>query len=145
MSTNNLSAREIQRQWHLMDAKNQTLGRLATDIAKLLMGKNKANYVPYLDLGDNVVVVNAAKVKVSGKKETQKKYYRHSGYPGGLKTETLAEVRAEKPEQLVIHAVKGMIPHTKLGRQMIKKLHVFAETTHPFKKQVKTENKEEVK
>lgn len=147
MSTNVLSAREIRRAWHLIDAKNRGLGRLATEATTFLMGKNKPQYVPFLDIGDNVVVVNAAKVKVSGNKETQKKYVRHSGYPGGLREETLASLRERRPENVIIHAVKGMLPGTKLGRQMIKKLHVFAGSEHPFKKQVKSEveSKEEKK
>ncbi|MCL5784946.1 MAG: 50S ribosomal protein L13 [Patescibacteria group bacterium] len=137
MSTNRLTASEIQRKWHLIDAKNQPLGRLASGIAQVLMGKNKPNFVPYLDTGDNVVVVNAAKVKVTGKKEQQKLYIRHSGYPGGLRTETLAQVREKKPAELITHAVKGMVPRTKLGRQMIKKLHVFSGGEHPFKDKIK--------
>ncbi len=137
MSTNKLSAKEIKRAWHLIDAKNQILGRLATDVAKILMGKNKPNYVPYLDCGDNMVIINASKVKVTGKKETQKKYVRHSGYPGGLKVETLEKVRQNAPEKIIIHAVSGMLPKNKLGRVMIKKLHVFAGETHPFTKELK--------
>lgn len=142
MSTNVVSAKEIKRQWHLVDAKSKTLGRLASDVAQVLMGKNKPNWVPYLDMGDFVVVVNADKVKVSGKKETAKKYYRHSGYPGGLRTETLSEVRAKKPEELIRHAVGGMVPKTKLGRQIIKKLHIYAGTEHPYKRQLKEEQKD---
>lgn len=126
MSTNVLSAKDIQRKWHLIDAKDQILGRLATQVAKVLMGKNKAHYVPYLDTGDFVVVVNAARVKVSGKKETQKVYTRHSGYPGGLKTETFDKLLTRKPQYIIEHAVKGMLPHNKLGRQMIKKLKVYS-------------------
>lgn len=141
MSTNVLSARDIRRKWHLIDAKNRGLGRLATEAAIFLMGKNKPQYVPYLDNGDNVVVVNAAKVKVSGNKETQKKYIHHSGYPGGLRVETLASLRERKPEDIVIHAVRGMLPGTKLGRQMVKKLHVYSGPEHPFKKQLITEEK----
>lgn len=136
MSTNSVSAKDIKREWHLIDAKNQVLGRLATEVAKILMGKNKPNYVPYLDMGDNVVVINAVKVITTGKKEQQKSYVRHSGYPGGLKVEQLAKVRENKPEQIIIHAVKGMIPKTRLGRQMVKKLHVFAGSEHPFKRQL---------
>lgn len=135
MSTNVFSAREIKRDWRLVDAKNKILGKMAGEVAGLLMGKNKPQFVPYLDLGDNVVVVNAAKVMVSGKKEEQKRYIRHSGYPGGLKEESLKDLRQKAPEKIVIHAVAGMLPKTKLGRQMIKKLHVFSGTDHPFKKQ----------
>lgn len=137
MSTASLSVKEIERKWHLIDAKNQVLGRLATDIAKLIMGKNKAQYVPYLDTGDNVVVINAALVKVSGKKEEQKKYVRHSGYPGGYKEETLEKLRSKRPEEIIRHAVWGMVPKGSLGRKMIKKLHVFAGKEHSFADQMK--------
>lgn len=137
MSTNNLSAKSIQRNWHLVDAKNQILGRIATEIATKLSGKNKPNFVPFLDNGDNVVVVNAAKVAVTGKKEQQKKYVRHSGFPGGLRVEILKDVRAVKPEEMITHAVKGMLPKNKLGKKMIKKLHVFAGNEHPFDRQLK--------
>lgn len=136
MNTNKFSAKDISRSWRLIDAKNQILGRVATEAAKILMGKHKPQYVPYLDLGDIVVIVNAAKVKVTGKKEIQKKYIRHSGYQGSLRVESLAQVRQTKPETIITHAVAGMLPKSKLGRQMVKKLHVFAGGEHPFKKQV---------
>lgn len=139
MSTNVVSAKDIKRSWYLVDAKNAVLGRLASDVATILMGKKKANYIPYLDMGDNVVIVNAVKVKVTGKKETEKKYARHSGYPGGFRTENLSQVRERKPEEIIVHAVKGMLPKSKLGRVMIKKLHVYAGTEHPFKKQIAVE------
>ncbi|RJP46074.1 MAG: 50S ribosomal protein L13 [Armatimonadetes bacterium] len=143
MTTNKLSVKDIKRDWHLIDARNQILGRIASGAASLLIGKNKAQYVPYLDTGDNVVVINAAKVKVTGKKETEKRYYRHSGYPGGLKVKTLKEIRHEKPEEVITHAIKGMVPKTKLGRQMMKKLHVFAGSDHTFKRQIgEVESKE---
>ncbi|MBI4036970.1 50S ribosomal protein L13 [Candidatus Daviesbacteria bacterium] len=136
MSTNRVCAKDIKRNWQLIDAKNQILGRLSSQIATILMGKQKPEFVPYLDLGDQVVVINAAKVKVTGQKENQKKYIHHSGYPGGYKEEKFSEVRAEKPERLIIHAVTGMLPKNKLGRKMVKKLHVFAGSEHPFKKQL---------
>lgn len=139
MNTNRFSVKEIRRTWYLIDAKDEPLGRLATGIAKLLIGKNKPQYVPYLDFGDNVVVINASKVKVSGRKETEKKYIRHSGYPGGLRVENFATVRKTQPEKIIAHAVSGMIPKNKLGRKMIKKLHVFAGSEHPFEKQLKQE------
>lgn len=135
MSTNALKKSEIKRDWHLIDAKGKILGRLATEIAALIMGKNKPNFVSYLDNGDYVVVVNAKQVKVTGKKESQKVYTRHSGYPGGLRQETLSKLRERKPEDIIIHAVKGMIPKTKLGRDMITKLHVYGGDKHPFEKQ----------
>lgn len=126
MSTNVLSAKNIQRQKHTIDASGKILGRLATEVAKLLMGKNKPTYVPYLDVGDFVVVVNAAQVKVSGKKSANKKYTRHSGYPGGLKVETFDQMIQRRPEYVIEHAVWGMLPKSKLGRQMIRKLTVYA-------------------
>jgi large subunit ribosomal protein L13 len=136
MSTNVLSKRDIKRDWHLVNAKNQTLGRLATQIATMLLGKNKVNYVPYLDNGDYVVVTNAANVKVTGKKKSQKKYVRHSGYPGGLTVETFDQLIIRRPEEVIRHAVWGMIPKTKLGKEMIKKLHIFSGNDHKFKKQL---------
>lgn len=145
MSTNVVSAKNIKRSWHLLDAKDEILGRLAGKAARLLMGKNKSSYVPYLDTGDYVVIINAKDVSVTGKKEEQKKYVRHSGFPGGLKEETLSKLRKRKPEDVVIHAVKGMLPKTKLGRQMIKKLHVFATKEHAFEKNFKKEDKGEEK
>jgi len=146
MSTNSVSAKSIRRDWHLVDAKNQTLGRLAGSIAKILMGKNKVNYVPYLDMGDFVVITNASGIKVTGKKATQKKYYSHSGFPGGLRTQTYANMITDKPAEVIKHAVKGMLPNNKLRPKMLKKLFVFADTNHPYKKQLKLETKtEEVK
>ena len=125
MSTNVLSANDIKREKHTIDASNQILGRLSTEVAKLLMGKHKPQFVPYLDTGDFVVVTNAFKIMVSGKKTTDKKYYRHSGYPGGLKTETFDKLIVRKPEFIIEHAVKGMLPKGKLGRAMFKKLTVY--------------------
>lgn len=135
MSTNVLSAKDIKREWHFVDAEGKVLGRLSTDAAIKLLGKNKPYFVPYLDVGDYVVITNASKVRVTGKKQKQKKYVRHSGYPGGLKTETLNELMNRKPEEIIRHAVKGMLPKTKLGRKMIKKLHIFAGPEHPFGKE----------
>lgn len=126
MSTNTLSAKEIKREKHIIDASNKILGRLSTEVARLLMGKHKANWVPYLDCGDYVVVTNASKVKVSGKKSTSKTYTRHSGYPGGLTVETFDKVMVKKPEFIIEHSVKGMLPKGKLGHSMFKKLTVYA-------------------
>lgn len=137
MSTNRLSAKDIKREWHLIDAKNQILGRLSTQIAQVLMGKDKPFYVPYLEMGDNVVVINAAKILISGKKTQQKKYYHHSGYPGGFKVENLAQLLVRKPEEVILRAVKGMLPKNKLGQKMIKRLHLFSGPTHSFEKQLK--------
>lgn len=111
---------------HLVDANNKILGRLASQVAEILMGKNKGNYAPNIDTGDNVVVVNAQKVLLSGKKEKQKIYWRHSGYPGGLRSQTAAQIRSKNPQQLIRHAVLGMMPKTRLGKIMAKKLQIYA-------------------
>ena len=121
----------IDRQWYLVDAENQTLGRLATEVASVLRGKNKASYTPHLDTGDFVVVVNAEKIKVSGNKSSQKLYRRHSGRPGGMKTETFEALQERIPERIVEKAIKGMLPHNALGRQMFRKLKVYKGTEHP--------------
>ena len=126
MSTNTFSAKDIKREKHVVDASGKILGRLATELATILMGKNKPALVPYWDTGDFVVVTNASQVKVTGKKMKEKTYTRHSGYPGGLRIETFDKVLTSKPEYVIEHAVKGMLPHNRLGRQMIKKLKVFA-------------------
>lgn len=124
MSTNIVSAKDIKRDTHTIDASGKILGRLATEIATILMGKKKPEYVPYLDMGDFVIVTNAGKVKVTGKKSKDKIYVSHSGYPGGLKQENFDKMISRKPAYIIEHAVKGMLPHSKLGRQMIKKLTV---------------------
>ncbi len=118
--------KEVERCWHLIDAKGQILGRFATRIARLLMGKDKPVWVPYLDLGDYVVVVNAKEVAVTGKKEIQKRYFRYSGYPGGLKSESLAQLRGRRPEEIIRRAVRGMLPKNKLGDRMITRLYVYS-------------------
>ena len=143
MSTNVLSSKQIDRRWHLVDAQDQVLGRIATEIATKLMGKNKASFVPYLDNGDFVVVTNATKVKVSGKKMNQKLYHRHSGYPGGMRVDTLSQMMDKKPTEVIKHAVRGMLPKNKLGDKMIKKLHVFSGSEHNFRKQLGLELKTE--
>lgn len=121
-----MSAKNIKREKHVIDASGKILGRLSTEIATILMGKNKPSFVPYLDLGDFVVVTNAGKIKVTGKKVKDKLYIRHSGYPGGLREETFDKMLARRPEYIIEHAVKGMLPGNKLGRQMLKKLKVYA-------------------
>ena len=121
----------IDRQWYLVDAENQTLGRLATEVASVLRGKNKASYTPHLDTGDFVVVINADKVRVSGSKPQHKLYRRHSGRPGGMKVETFAHLQERLPERIVEKAIKGMLPHNVLGRQMFRKLKVYKGAEHP--------------
>src|SRR5688572_23291789 len=121
---------EIKRSWHHIDAKGKVLGRASTEIAKLLMGKQKPYYVSHLDCGDYVIVTNAKDVSVTGKKETQKKYYRHSGYPGGFKEETLQKLRERNPVQIIRHAVKGMLPQNKLRDRMLKRLLIYTGEEH---------------
>ncbi|MFO7928169.1 MAG: 50S ribosomal protein L13 [Candidatus Humimicrobiaceae bacterium] len=133
--TYNAKKEEIDRKWYLIDASGKTLGKLATEAAKILRGKNKAIYTPNVDCGDFVVVINAEKIKVSGKKMQDKKYYKHSGYIGNLKTETLEEKLKKKPEDVVRIAVKGMLPHNKLNRKVIKKLKIYKGSSHPHKAQ----------
>ena len=124
---------EIKREWHLLDVKDKILGRSASDIALLLMGKNKPNFVRNLDCGDYVVVTNAKDIKVTGTKEGSKKYSRHSGYPGGFKQETLSELRERRPEEIIKRAVSGMLPQNKLRAKMLKRLYVFAQEEHTYK------------
>lgn len=130
---------DIVRTWHLIDVEGQTLGRVATAVATLLMGKSKPYFVRHLDCGDYVVVVNAKGVKVTGKKEGQKKYYRYSGFPGGLSIETLEKLRTRKPTDIIIHAVKGMLPQNRLRDQMLERLHVYSNTKHPYGDKLKTQ------
>jgi large subunit ribosomal protein L13 len=135
MKTSIPSPDGITRQWHLIDAEEAVLGRIASKAAKILMGKHKPTYTPFLDTGDHVIVVNAAKVRLTGNKEEQKLYRRHSGYPGGL-TETQArKVRVSRPTRMVEEAVQGMLPKSKLGKQMYRKLQVYAGPTHPHQAQ----------
>ncbi len=127
----------IKRDWHLIDVEDKTLGRIATEIAQLLMGKAKPYFVRNLDVGDYVVVINAKNVKVTGNKEEQKTYARHSGYPGGFKSETLRELRARRPEAVIYHAVKGMLPDNKLQKQMLTRLFIFKDAEHTYKDKFK--------
>jgi large subunit ribosomal protein L13 len=121
----------IERKWYVVDATGHTLGRLSSEIASILRGKNKPTFTPHIDTGDNVIVVNADKIKVTGKKMDQKIYYNHSDYPGGMRETTLAEMMAKKPTNVILLAVKGMLPKGPLGRSMITKLHIFAGPEHP--------------
>lgn len=131
---------ELQRNWHLLDAQNQVLGRLATKIATRLTGKDNPSWVPYLDQGDYVVVVNAKEVVVTGKKEDQKRYYRYSGYPGGLRSESLRQLRSRRPEEIVRRAVVGMLPKNKLADQMITRLYIYPGPEGEMVKKAKGEN-----
>ena len=124
---------EIKREWHLIDVKDKILGRVASDIALLLMGKSKSNFVRNLDCGDFVVVINASQVKVTGRKESLKKYFRHSGYPGGFKAETLSELRIRNSREIIKKAVSGMLPQNKLKAKMLKRLYVFKQEEHNYK------------
>ena len=130
MKTFMASPSTIDRKWYVVDAENKTLGRLAAEVAKVLRGKNKPIFTPHMDTGDNVIVINASKIKVTGKKLDQKIYYHHSEYVGGMKETTLREMMAKKPEKVVELAVKGMLPKGPLGRQMYTKLHVYAGPEH---------------
>ena len=131
MKTYSQKASEVQRDWFVVDATGQTLGRLATHIATLRRGKHKPTFSPNIDGGDFVVVVNAEKVRLTGRKESQKMYYRHSGYPGGFKAVPYRRMMASHPERILRFAVKGMLPKTRLGRQQIVKLKIYAGPTHP--------------
>ncbi|MDG1368536.1 MAG: 50S ribosomal protein L13 [Acidimicrobiales bacterium] len=131
MPTYTPKASEIQRSWHVVDAEGMVLGRLSTEVANILRGKHKATYTPNIDMGDHVVIVNAEKVVLTSGKADRKLVHRHSGYPGGLKSETYAAKMARKPEQAVMDTIRGMIPKTRLGRAQISKLKVYAGPTHP--------------
>lgn len=122
---------DVEHAWFVVDASGMTLGRLATRVASILRGKHKPIYVPHQDVGDHVIVVNADKVRLTGRKEEQKVYYRHSGYPGGFRTTAFRDVQARHPERIVEKAVRGMVPHTTLGKQQLAKLHVYAGPNHP--------------
>ena len=126
---------EVEREWWVVDAKGLTLGRLAAKLAPILMGKNKANFAPNVDQGDFVIVVNAEHIHVTGKKMEEKMYYRHSGYPGGLYTRSLREMLDKFPDRVIQAAVKGMLPHTPMGRKMLKKLKIYAGEAHPHEAQ----------
>ena len=131
METKSYKSVNVEKNWHLVDAEDKVLGRLAVKIATILSGKNKAQYSPNADLGDFVVVVNAEKVKVTGNKFTQKNYYHHTGYPGGLKTKSFEKMQEDSPEKIIEKAVKGMLPKNKLANQIIKKLKVYSGSVHP--------------
>lgn len=133
--TYSAKAKDVDHKWYVVDADGLVLGRLATRVAALLRGKHKAMFTPSMDTGDCIIVINADKVVLTGNKEDQKVYYSHSGYPGGLKETPYVKMREEHPERIVMHAVKGMLPHNRLGRAMLKKLHVYAGPDHPHSAQ----------
>jgi large subunit ribosomal protein L13 len=130
-----MKASEIQHDWQLVDAQGHVLGRLATHVATLLRGKHKPTFTPHLEMGDFVIVVNAEKIELTGRKAMQKVYYRHSGYPGGLKTTPYKVMLAKHPDRIIRFAVKGMLPKTRLGRHLLKRLHIYAGSSHPHEAQ----------
>jgi len=136
LKTYSTKIKDIERKWHVIDASDRTLGKLATEAAVLLMGKHKPTFSPNIDTGDNVIVINAEKVQVTGNKLKQKQYYRHSDYPGGFKSIPLEKMMQDDPARVIEHAVRGMLPHTRLGAQMRKKLRVYVGDSHPHLAQV---------
>lgn len=136
MKTYSIKSGEIERQWHVIDASGKTLGRLASEVAIILLGKNKPTFSNHINVGDYVVVVNAAKVKVTGNKDKQKMYYSHSNYPGGLRTVSYSDMLKKNPEKIITSAVKGMIPRNRLGRQIMSRLKIYAGNEHPHQAQM---------
>ena len=135
MKTQSVNKASVLHDWHLVDANSKTLGRLATQIANRLRGKHKPEYTPHVDTGDYIVVINADKIHVTGKKETDKFYYHHTGFPGGIKSVALGKMREKSPEKILENAVKGMMPRNRLGRAMLSKLKVYAGDSHPHSAQ----------
>ena len=131
MKTTSIRVNEINRDWFIVDAEDQTLGRLASEIAQIIRGKKKPFFTPHMDMGDFVVVINAEKIKVSGNKEKNKSYFSHSGYPGGITQINLRKVRQDFPERIITNAVKGMLPHNRLGRKLLTHLKVYSGKIHP--------------
>ena len=145
MKTYSTKASDIKREWHVIDASDKILGRLASQVASLLIGKHKPIFSRNLDTGDFVVIINADKIRVTGNKAKQKLYYRHSGYPGGLKSISLEKMMQTNPTRVIEHAVKGMLPHTRLEASMMKRLRVYVGDTHPHLAQTKASSTEEAK
>jgi len=143
MKTYSPKAKDIEREWWVIDATDKTLGKIATQVANLLMGKHKPIYAPHIDTGDYVVVINAGKVKVTGKKAEQKIYYRHSGYPGGLKSQSFEELFSKDPVRVMELAVRGMLPHNRLGKAMFKKLKIYTGNQHPHQAQISFRHREQ--
>ena len=139
MKTKTLKIAEIEKNWWVADADSQILGRLASKVAQVIRGKHKVNYVPHMDNGDCVVIINAEKIMVSGKKEENKTYFRHTGYAGGVKTTSLSHMRRTYPERIIENAVKGMLPHNRLGRRMLRHLKVYSGPNHPHSAQLPKE------
>jgi len=135
MKTDSIKSSEIIRNWYVVDAKNHTLGRLASEVAQILRGKNKVNYTPHMDMGDFVIIVNADKVKLSGKKESNKDYFKHTNYPGGAKNISIKIMREKKPEFILMNSIKGMLPHNRLGKTILTHLKVYAGDNHPHDSQ----------
>ena len=135
METTSIRIEEITHDWYLVDAENQILGRLASRVAQILRGKNKPYFTPHMDMGDFVIIINAKKVKVTGNKNKNKTYFRHSGYPGGITKVNLRKVREQFPEKIITNAVKGMLPHNRLGSKLLKHLKIYSNELHPHKAQ----------
>ena len=131
MKTDSIKSSEIIRNWYVVDAENHTLGRLASEVAQILRGKNKVNYTPHMDMSDFIVIINAEKVILTGNKENSKEYWRHTGYPGGQKTVSYKKMLENNPDRVISNAVKGMLPHNKLGRKLLKHLKVYKGNLHP--------------
>lgn len=135
MKTTSVTPTDIKKKWVLFDANNQTVGRLASEVARILRGKHKVDFVPHLDCGDNVVIINADKVNFTGRKWAQKFYYHHSGYVGGIKATAARDMLERKPERILEHAIKGMLPHNKLGRKVFNNVKIYAGSEHPHEAQ----------
>jgi len=135
MKTDYIKAGEVDKKWFLVDAENKTLGRLSSKVAQILRGKGKVNYTPHMDMGDFVIIINAEKIKLSGRKETNKEYFKHTNYPGGTKFSSVKLMRSKKPEFLLINSVKGMLPHNRLGKKILQHLKVYAGGQHPHTSQ----------
>ena len=140
MKTYQPKKKDIKRNWHLVDAKDQVLGRMTSEIAKLLIGKHKPNYVPHMDMGDYVVVINAKHVELTGRKKKQKVYRRHSGYPGGFREIKFEKMISEQPEKVVEHAISGMLPGNRLKKKRLRRVKIFSEEKHPYENKFKVKN-----
>ena len=136
METTSICKNDISRDWFIIDAEGQTLGRLASEVAQIIRGKKKTHFTPHMDMGDFVVIINAEKIKVTGNKEEAKTYFRHSGFPGGVTQISLKKVRQDYPERIITNAVKGMLPHNRLGRQLLTHLKVYKGSDHPHTAQL---------